>query len=61
MGRVWVEAHRRINLRQKRLFQNFSFGTATLDLTEKPGFGRFFEEVGPKPTGFWTNLRGVLS
>jgi hypothetical protein len=39
-----------------RLFQNFSFGTATLNLVEKPGFDRFFQELVPKPTGFWNQL-----
>ncbi|MDR1147696.1 MAG: hypothetical protein LBK66_03615, partial [Spirochaetaceae bacterium] len=37
-----------------RLFQNFSFGTATLDLMEKAGrtlvrLDRFFQELVPKP------------
>jgi hypothetical protein len=37
-----------------RLFQNFSFGIASLNLVEKPGrtlvrFDRFFQELVPKP------------
>jgi hypothetical protein len=40
-----------------RLFQNFSFRTATLDLREKAGIDRFFQELVSKPTGFWNKLR----
>jgi hypothetical protein len=55
-----------------RLFQNFSFGTAALDLREKAGRlngklnrldleGKmvvlpFFPKPFPKPTGFWEGL-----
>jgi hypothetical protein len=40
-----------------RLFQNFSFGTATLDLREKVGFDHFFQELVSNPTGFWNKLK----
>jgi hypothetical protein len=39
-----------------RLFQNFSFGTATLDLIEKADFRPFFRKPVPKPTEFWNRL-----
>jgi hypothetical protein len=42
-----------------KLFQNFSFGTATLDVGEKAGrtlirLDRFFREPVEKPWGFGT-------
>jgi hypothetical protein len=37
-----------------RLFQNFSFGTATLDVREKAGFRPLFQEPVEKPWGFGT-------
>ena len=40
-----------------RLFQNFSFGTASIDVMEKPGSDRFFQEFVPKPTGFRNKLK----
>jgi hypothetical protein len=39
-----------------RLFQNFSFGTATLDLREKRASDRFSQEPVPKLTEFWNRL-----
>jgi hypothetical protein len=33
------------------------FGTASIDLEEKPGFDRFFQKLVPKPTGFWNKLQ----
>jgi hypothetical protein len=39
-----------------RLFQNFSFWKASLDLWEKTGFRPFFQEPSTKPTGFWERL-----
>ena len=33
-----------------------NFGTATLDLLEKVGFRPLFQELVPKPTGFWNKL-----
>jgi hypothetical protein len=38
------------------LFQNFSFGTATLDLIEKAGFRPLFRKPVPKLTEFWNRL-----
>jgi hypothetical protein len=35
-----------------RLFQNFSFGTATLDLMEKAGFRPLFRKPVPSQTMF---------
>jgi hypothetical protein len=32
------------------------FGTVSLDLMEKPGFCRFFQEIVSNPTGVWNNL-----
>jgi hypothetical protein len=40
----------------KRLFQNFSFGTATLDLREKAGFRLLFPRACGKTIGFWNRL-----
>ena len=34
-----------------------NFGTATLDLLEKVGFRPLFQELVPKPTGFWNKLK----
>jgi hypothetical protein len=34
------------------------FGTATLDLGEKPGYWPVFPRAWPKPTGFWNRLLG---
>jgi hypothetical protein len=42
-----------------RLFQNFSFGTATLDLIEKAGFRPLFRKPVPKPTEFWNRLKYI--
>jgi hypothetical protein len=39
-----------------RLFQNFSFGTATLDLREKAGFRPLFPGACGKTMGFWNSL-----
>jgi hypothetical protein len=39
------------------LFQNFSFGTTTLDLIEKAGFRPLFRKPVLKLTGFWNRLR----
>jgi hypothetical protein len=39
-----------------RLFQNFSFGTATLDLREKAGFRPLFPGACGKTIGFWNRL-----
>jgi hypothetical protein len=38
-----------------RLFQNFSFGTATLDLIEKMGLDRFFESQFHRKQSLRTN------
>jgi hypothetical protein len=40
-----------------RLFQNFSFGTATLDLREKAGFRPLFLRACGKTMGFWNRLK----
>jgi hypothetical protein len=40
-----------------RLSQNFSFGTATIDLMEKTAVRRFFQELVTKLTEFWDKLR----
>jgi hypothetical protein len=40
-----------------RLFQNFSFGTATLDLKEKAGFRPLFPGACGKTIGFWNRLK----
>jgi hypothetical protein len=40
-----------------RLFQNFSFGTATLDLREKVGFRPRFPRACGKTIGFWNRLK----
>jgi hypothetical protein len=40
----------------RRLFQNFSFGTATLDLREKTGFRPLFPGACGKTRGFWNRL-----
>jgi hypothetical protein len=40
-----------------RLFQNFSFGTVTLDLIEKAVFRPLFRKPVPKLTAFWNRLR----
>jgi hypothetical protein len=40
-----------------RLFQNFSFWNSFLEFGGKPGFDRFFQELVPKPTGFWNKLQ----
>jgi hypothetical protein len=42
-----------------KLFQNFSFGTATLDLREKAGFRLHFPRACGKTIGFWNRLRWV--
>jgi hypothetical protein len=42
---------------QVRLFQNFSFGTATLDLREKAGFRPLFPRACGKTIGFFHRLR----
>jgi hypothetical protein len=43
---------------QERLFQNFSFGTATLNLREKSGYlTAFSQDLVSKPTGFWNKLK----
>jgi hypothetical protein len=39
-----------------RLFQNFSFGTAILDLGEKAGFRPLFPKACGKTIGFWNRL-----
>jgi hypothetical protein len=38
------------------MFQNFSFGTATLALREKPGFRPLFQGVCGKPMWFWNRI-----
>jgi hypothetical protein len=40
-----------------RLFQNFSFGTATLDLSGKVGFRPLFLKPVSKLTEFWNWLK----
>jgi hypothetical protein len=42
---------------QLRLFQNFSFGTATLDLSGKAGLRPLFLKPVPKLTEFWNSLK----
>jgi hypothetical protein len=39
-----------------RLFQNFSFGTTTLDLIEKAGFRLLFWKSVSKLTESWNRL-----
>jgi hypothetical protein len=39
-----------------RLFQNFGFGTATLDVREKAGFRPLFPGACGKTIGFWSRL-----
>jgi mRNA interferase MazF len=46
----------KINENNVRLFQNFSFGTATLDLREKAGFRPLFPRDCGKTIGFWNRL-----
>jgi hypothetical protein len=37
-------------------FQNFSFGTASLDLKGKAGFRPLFPRAGGESIGFWNSL-----
>jgi hypothetical protein len=41
---------------QAHRFQNFSFGTATVDLQEKAGFRSLFPRACGKTIGFWNRL-----
>jgi hypothetical protein len=43
-------------IKESRLFQNFSFGKATLILFEKSGFRPLFRKLLPKLPEFWERL-----